>query len=57
MVADGTELFYRSDDKLMSVAISFAPELRIGEPQLLCERPYGENRREHVHRSQHAATD
>ena len=27
----------------MSVAISFAPERRIGEPQLLFERPYGKN--------------
>ena len=38
---DGTELFYRNADKMMSVAIALAPELRIGEPELLFERPYG----------------
>ena len=40
---DGTELFYRNGDEMMSAAISLAPELRIGEPELLFERPFGSN--------------
>ena len=37
---DGTELFYREGDKMMSVATTLAPDLFLGRPELLFESPY-----------------
>ena len=37
---DGTELFYRNGDKMMSVTTALAPELVLGRPELLFEAPY-----------------
>ena len=37
---DGTELFYREGDKMMSVATTLAPDLFLGRPELLFESSY-----------------
>jgi serine/threonine-protein kinase len=37
--ADGRELFYRSGDAMLSVAVQTAPTFSVGSPQLLFERP------------------
>ena len=38
--ADGGQLFYRNQNRMMAVEITTEPELRIGEPVELWERPY-----------------
>jgi eukaryotic-like serine/threonine-protein kinase len=37
---DGQELFYRSGDKMMAVAIMIQPAFRASKPQVLFEKPY-----------------
>ena len=37
---DGTELFYRNGDKMLSVPTALAPELVLGRPELLFVAPY-----------------
>jgi Tol biopolymer transport system component len=47
-VADGSEIFYRLEDRFFSVEISQGVELQVGEPKFLFEGPY--NRGEtHAH--------
>ncbi|MEE8326820.1 MAG: protein kinase, partial [candidate division NC10 bacterium] len=38
--ADGRQLFYRTQDRMLAVDITTEPNLRIGEPVELWERPY-----------------
>jgi serine/threonine protein kinase/Tol biopolymer transport system component len=38
--ADGSELFYRSGDKVMAVAVETEPDLTTGTPRVLFEGPY-----------------
>jgi Tol biopolymer transport system component len=38
--ADGSELFYRSGDKVMAVAVETEPDLTSGTPRVLFEGPY-----------------
>jgi hypothetical protein len=37
--ADGRELFYRSGDRMMAVPVRFEPDLELGAPELVFERP------------------
>jgi serine/threonine protein kinase len=38
---NGTELFYRSGDKMMVVAVTLRPSFDAGKPRMLWEGPYG----------------
>jgi hypothetical protein len=38
---DGRELYYRTGDKMLAVAVGYSPALTLGQTRVLFESPYG----------------